>query len=220
MRVGLPPVNHAAWVGDKSPRRVSTCRVSIGSPVPRPERGSPPRPARRARLTTARAGPVFGRATPGLLPLMPGAGVEPARPLWGHLILSCPSRSRPISVGLDFSPINAFSAHPGRPQSRLVSVGLVAPPLPHRPEPQRVTAQPAVRWRQVRRTRNVTAERIPLTSGFPTTSWAPPSGRRSRIRPGRSRRRSSGRRPGGRSRPEDPSVEDAKEKLKTRVSSR
>ena len=31
---------------------------------------------------------------------MPGAGLEPARPLGGHLILSRPCRSRPVSVGL------------------------------------------------------------------------------------------------------------------------
>ena len=32
-----------------------------------------------------------------------GAGLEPARPLGGHLILSRPCRSRPVSVGLSFS---------------------------------------------------------------------------------------------------------------------
>ena len=34
---------------------------------------------------------------------VPGAGLEPARPRRGHLILSRPCRSRPISVGLRFS---------------------------------------------------------------------------------------------------------------------
>jgi hypothetical protein len=35
--------------------------------------------------------------------LVPGAGLEPARPLGGHLILSRPCGSRPISVGLSRS---------------------------------------------------------------------------------------------------------------------
>jgi hypothetical protein len=35
--------------------------------------------------------------------VMPGAGLEPARPRRGHLILSRPCRSRSVSVGLSFS---------------------------------------------------------------------------------------------------------------------
>src|SRR5438876_10056328 len=41
---------------------------------------------------------------------MPGAGLEPARPRGGHLILSRPCRSRPISVGLRFSCLRGLFA--------------------------------------------------------------------------------------------------------------